>query len=225
MIGYRRGMLTDGWFGWAGRSGMMLSDGYFWARRDGGYNFYLGRFGPSDIDLAHPAAACGSRRSEFQVPVALAAGDHFLAVTAISRFGRESAEHRWLRVRIDAEGGGVAVPAAVENLSWELSDGGRVMLRWEYPMRPGWPAPAEFRIYYAQADQPMAFDQPYACVPYRRSAWRYVWDGMGVAGHFAQRFAVRAATAAGVDDGSTRTIVAGSDDRPPGSIAFDARTV
>lgn len=226
MLTYQRGMLREGCFGWPGRSGMMLSDGYFWARRAGGYNFYLGLTGTSGIDFANPIAACGSDRSDLTVGgVFQSDRDHWLGIKAVSGFGRESEGYSWIRLRTDSQLDGKAVPAPVENLRAKLGGAGRIALTWEYRMRPGWPVPSTFKIYGKTGAWPIDFSQPLqdaggdVQVPYRPSQWQYYWDNRtDTLGPGPWRLVVRAETADGTDDGSQRYIIAMTDYSLPGRI-------
>jgi hypothetical protein len=226
MLNFRRGMLTDGDFGWSGRSGMMLADGYFWARRSGGYNFYLGVTGERGIDFEHPMAACGPDRDDltFSGPFP-ADSDYWLAVKAVSGFGLESEGYAWIRVRTDDDGNGDARPAPVQNLRAGIGWNGRIILEWEYPLRPGWPVPSTFKIYggvgsigvdFSTPLQGLGGDVQVSCRPGR---WQYVWDNLDdPIGTGPWKLAVRAETADGVDDGSQRYVVAMGDLVGPGSL-------
>lgn len=212
----RRGVLNEGRFGWGGRGGMALSEGWFITRREGGFNVYRSRYGVSGFDRSQPIAACGANRSSLTVAVGATAGDSWLAVTRVSGFGLESDECAWIRVR--ANGATIAaVPAAVMNLRPTYGRNGSVALCWEYESPWGWPEPSEFCIYVVGPTKAINYNVVRERVPYRRSQRLYLWRG-GVITSTAMRFAVRAVTAEGVHDGSTASLVALGDTSFPGTI-------
>lgn len=214
-----RGMLTDGAFSGPGHSGMMLSEGYFWTRRLGGYDFYLGRNGVTGINFSNPVAVCGPDASPFVLGGLFdEAGDYWLAVRAVSTFGVFSTGYAWRRIRVDESGDGWGVPGEVENLRSRLGPTGRVVLEWDYSMDLGQPVPSTFNIYVAVGDAPINFSSPYASVDYRPSQRTYVWDSIDLAGTSAYRLVVRAESADGIEDNSQRGIIARADSTMPGSI-------
>lgn len=220
MLDYRRGVLTEGAFSWPGRCGMMLTDGWFWARRAGGYNVYAGcRTGVSGIDFDNPIAACGPDDRQLTLPELFDAdNDYWLAVKAVSGFGLESEQYSWLRIRTDSQANGQPVPAQVEKLTAGLGWGGRIILKWEYQTRLGWLTPSKFKVYVAIGDDEVNWSSPVAQIEFRSTQKSYVWDSLTLGGSGSYKLAVRAETAAGVDDGSVRYIVARADSVVPGSV-------
>jgi len=220
MLTYRRGVLTEGWFSGPGRSGMMLSDGYFWARRDGGYNFYLSDNGVSGFDFRHPFAACGSARTEFTPGGQYEQErDYWLAVSTVSRFGLESSDYAWMRIRTDSDVNGAQVPGQVDNLHQGLNWNGEVTLSWEYNPRPGWPAVSNFVVYWTCARDAIDYSDPADEIAFRPGQRLYTWDGPGFTNDDPLRLAVRAVSADGIHDGSLRYIIGRGDPDFPGTIA------
>ncbi len=211
MLSHRRSVLTEGYFGWSGRSGMMLSDGCFWTRRGGGCNFYVGQNGVSGVDFANPVAACGPQRGLLDIG-GFSEAEYWLAVTAVSSFGLESADYAYLRIRPDD-----AVPAAVDNLRWDVIANGKVKLYWDYTMGSVWVEPEKFEIFYANAEDDFDYDNPDAEVTFRATRREYWWNGASTAGTELEKFAVRAVTAGGVHDGSLRYVIARPDYALPGN--------
>lgn len=219
MLAFKRGMLTDGWFRWPGRSGMMLSDGYFWARRDGGYNVYVSELGVSGLDLGRPVAACGAGSDQLTLAGMFSAdSEYWLAVTAVSRYGRESSDYTWIRVRTDGSVTGSAVPAEVENLRQGLGSHGELTLLWEYDVPAGWPAPSRFDVFWKYSAYAIDYGNPAAQIAYRAGRRSFLWDGPGFTNDAPLRLAVRAVTAGGVHDGSLRQIIGRADPDYPGTI-------
>jgi hypothetical protein len=198
---------------------MMLSDGYFWVRRNGGYNFYLGDHGVSSIDFSRPVAACGSVADELTLAGLFEAGeDCWIAITAVGKFGLESDAYAWQRIRTDEALNGHAVPAPVENLRGGLGDFGCLKITWDYRLRPGGPAPSKFLLYAGYVANPVDYLNPVDEVPFRPTRWRYEWSDVSYVDGGPYRAAVRAVTAEGVHDGSYRSVVVCPDSRHPGSI-------
>jgi hypothetical protein len=198
---------------------MGLSDGYFWSRRLGGYNFYAGRQGLAAVDFDHPVAACGpaaeaiTLRNIFQAEC-----DHWLAVRTVSRFGLESTDQAWLRVRTDEVPDGKEVPDAIRNLRAGLAADGGVKLEWEYEPRLAMVRPSEFKVYVGSVDGPIDWSQPIGTVSYRENQRLYVWEDSEHTVSEQSKVAVRAEAIDGVDDGSTESIIARPDVRQPGVV-------
>lgn len=228
MLTHRRGMLQEGWFGWCGRNGMALTEGLFWARRSGGYNFYYSGEGLGQIDFSHPVAACRPGVYETQISGIFEANkDYWLAVKTISGFGLESEEYEWLRIRTDSNNDGKEVPQQVNNLrSGVVFETGRVKLEWDYQPGAGRVRPAVFKIYILSGDGP---DYEYwleGQVEYREGQLRYVWESNNLSSYYPYRMVVRAETADGVDDGNGRYVIAKAETIRPGSVeSVDAEIV
>jgi len=227
MEGYRRGILQEGRFGWCGRSGMMLSEGYFWGRRMGGYNFYVGRGSLNAVDCEHPVGGCGSSGESAEVGGAFEANtDYWIAIRAVSGFGLESAGYEWIHVRTDGEGRGHLVPDSVLSLRGDCDRRRTPRIMWEYESRMSSVLPAMFDVYVALWDHPMPYGSPIAQVPYREGRRSYFWDATMVDGPVKVKVAVRARTAEGVDDGSEGIIVVRGNSGYPGEVdSFDVEQV
>lgn len=210
-------MLQEGRFGWCGRSGMALSDGYYWTRRNGGYNFYLGRQALSEIDFDHPMAVCEATVKELEIGGVFAAGqDYWVAVRAVSQFGLESAGYSWVRVRTDGLLAGKMAPDQVRNVRTCLTYNGMVRLEWDYEPRAGIVRPGTFNIYVTLAGVPFNYLSPVATVAYREGRRTYLWNSSDLGSPYPMKFVIRAVTADGIDDGSQRYITARGDIRYPG---------
>jgi len=210
-------MLQEGRFGWCGRSGLALTDGVFWPRRAGGYNFYLSTQGRAGLNFNNPIAACGPS----QVPISLIglfapSHDVWLAARTVSRFGLESDDYAWIRIRTDETGNGAAVPDPVTNLRAARTDWGTLKLLWEYQPRMGGVRPAEFRAYMGFTDDSIDYEFPLAQVRYREGLRSYAWNSDDFCCDYPIRIVVRAVTADGVDDGSKLTITTLTDLQSPG---------
>ncbi len=217
MVKQRRGILQEGRFGWAGRSGMVLSEGVFWCRRAGGYNFYLGRQGWSAIDFEHPVGASGPAELSMRIKnVFSEPRDYWTAVKSVSRFGLESDDFAWLRVRMTDSGVGHAVPDQIRNLRAGFTLNGTVKLEWEYEPRIGTVRPSVFKIYLGFEDQEVQYEYPLETVAYREGRRNYTWESFSLWGAVQYKLAVRAETAQGVDDGCQRSIIARADAGSPG---------
>jgi len=225
MTTYRRGVLQEGRFGWAGRNGLALTEGWFWARRNGGYNLYLGRGSRGAVDFAHPVAASAADAREARLTGLFAADeDYWLAIKTVSRFGLESPDCAWLHLRTDSALAGRPVPDPVRNLRTRRTAAGGVQVMWEYEPRPDAVRPAAFTIYLAANDAPIDYARPAGQVAYRQSGRTYVWTLDVPAPSDPVRISVRARTADGTDDGSRRFVYARTDAAPPGAVtALDVK--
>ena len=218
MIAHRRNVLQEGRFGWCGRSGMALTQGAFWPRRSGGYNFYLGASGLVGVDFNHPIAACGPAATTVRLDDRFESSrDAWLAVRTISRFGLESEGFAWIRVRADEMGDGSVVPDPVINLRAGRTAWGTLKLQWEYQPRMGIVRPAAFEIYIGPGDGPIDYDHPLARAVYREGLRSYAWDSPDFLAAYPVRAVVRALTADGADDGSKLAVVTLTDLQYPGS--------
>ncbi len=219
MMRYRRGILSEGRFGYAGKSGMVLTEGYFLVRRSGGYNFYLAKYAQSAFDFTTPIACCGPDRREIDIEGMFEPNrDHWIAIKSVGKFGLESEGYQFIRVRTDSNLDGKPVPEYVQNLRFEIDrirGNGKVNIIWDYEPAVGSVRPAVFKVYMVEGEAPNYSYYPIGEEEYVEGRRTYVhrsylgWD-------LLYRVAVRAETADGVDDGNERFIVARGNGDVPG---------
>ncbi len=228
MIGYRRNPLQEGRFGWCGRGGMSLSEGTFWGRLLGGYNFYLGRDGLSQIDFDHPISCVGPSVDEISVGNVFSAdSDQWIAVRSVGKFGLESEDYSWIRLRSDSSLNGSEVPDQVINLtSGTVYGTGKVQLIWEYEPRAGIVRPSVFRIYVLDGEPGNFSLWNEDDVPFREGCRKYIWDSSYLGSSYPYRMLVRAETSGGIDDGNMRYVIARGNRYAPGDMdGFDVAQV
>ncbi len=217
---YRRGILQEGRFGWTCRNGMSLTEGVFWARRNGGYNFYYSDVSVSETDFSHPIAACGNDIHQVSLSGIFEANkDYRIAVKTISGFGWESEEYKYIHVRTDENVDGREVPEPVSNLTSGIADeSGAIQLEWDYYPPVGRVRPAVFKIYQLRGDAP-DYEYFFAdSVEYREAQLHYVWKAFHLSPYNVHRLVVRAETADGVDDGNGRYVIARGNGTSPGIV-------
>jgi hypothetical protein len=198
---------------------MAMSEGEFWCRRGGGHNFYCSGQSRAEIEFDFPVAACGADASEISISGIFAKGkDYWLAVKNVSVYGLESDGYAWVRVRTDASLGGSEVPDQVQNLTAGIGYYGRVKLEWDYEPRLMAVRPAVFNVYVGDEESGVRFDFVEGQVSYRENQKHYVWDGTYLVYSYPYKIVVRAVTAAGVDCGCQRYILARADDVRPGAV-------
>ncbi len=228
MLGHKRGILQEGRFGWAGMNGMSLTEGIFWVRRLGGYNFYYSDVSVSEIDFSHPIAACGIDVHRVNVSGIFEANkDYWIAVKTISGFGWESEEYKYIRIRTDNNIDGKEVPQQIANLKADLVNGnGNVQLEWDYQPSVGRVRPVAFKIYTLLGNAPNYEYWLIDSVEYREGQLHYVWKSTSLSSSNAHRLAVRAETAEGIDDGNGRYVIAKGNSILPGIVdSITAETV
>ncbi len=196
---------------------MLLCEGYFWARRNGGYNAYVGRFGLEEVHMRHPVGVADAETNELVIKDICAGwNDYWIVVKRVSGYGVESSGSVWRRIRTDGNGNGQEVPDGVRNLCTSSSANGCVRLEWEYEPRLAAERPKEFKIYLV--DENGVGDTPVGSVSWREGQKHYYWNGSLLWQESIYRLVVRAESAARVSDGSNRWISARSDSGRPESI-------
>jgi hypothetical protein len=224
-MGYRRNLLQEGRFGWGGRNGMSISEGYFWARRNGGYNAYFGRFGLAAVDGRHPVGVADAATNELVIKdVCTGWNDYWIIVKRVSGFGVESRGAVWRRIRTDGNGNGEEVPDEVIHLCAAFSGNGGVRLEWDYEPRLAAERPASFKIYLV--DENKEGGSFIGSVVWREGQKHYRWDGSELGEEKIYRLIVRAESKAGIADQSERWISArGDGELPPTISRVDAETI
>lgn len=209
LLGYRRSILNEGRLGYGGKTGMVLTEGYFLTRLKGGYNFYLGQGSELSIDFKSPIGCCGPQRDMFQMQLQLLPQkDYWIAIKSVGRMGLESREYRAIRFRTDNTLNGRAIPPAVKNLRARVDPlGGRVInIMWDVELQPGDVRPKLFKIYSLLGSGPGYIYVPIGQVSYMEGKRRYVYRYLAGEDAF-YRVVVRAQTEDGFDDGNERFIV------------------
>jgi len=207
MGSHKRGVLQEGRFGFAGRTGQSLADGYFWTQRAGGYAFYLGVDSPAEVDFSHPAAVCGPAVDELQLPVFFQGdGDYHLVCKTVSRFGIESDASASLRIRTDQQNNGFAVPGSPHDLTAAALSGSRVMLRWRYEGSSGSAAVSYFKLFSDGGLGQVDYGVPLAQVDARPGERCYRWISWPLRQGQPYKFAVRAYSADDMSDDNARYV-------------------
>ncbi len=221
MLSHKRGILQEGRFGWAGMNGMSLTEGIFWARRSGGYNFYFSDKSLSEIDFRWPMAACGSDVHRIELEGIFEANrDYWIAVKTISGFGWESDSYEYVHSYTDENVDGKEVPEPVSNLKAGIENGtGAIELQWDYEPAASRVRPTEFVIYMLSDDGNGNDDYvAVGSVEYSEGRVRYVWVGNNLSLFNVYRLIVRARTGEGIEDGNGRYVIARGNGISPGSV-------
>lgn len=203
-------------------NGVTAMGGWGFPRVRGGYNVYRGTGGAESIDFAHPVGAAGftsTTIANFSWRPHANATQYAYAIKAIGGGGVESeASHPSRVAEFDGSGNLIGPrPNSVVGLSVRPSGGGAFEVRWVYVSRVEEASPSEFRLFHDSGGGTVDYNTVVATVAYRRGGAHYSY----VSGTFAHDarviWGVRAATAAGVDDGNVAQAAAFADAEAPGA--------
>lgn len=215
--------LTEGDFGNGFMLGQGLLEGDFWPRRAGCYNVYRGRDHIDNIDAEHIVATTTAKGM-----LSLAdyldhdpATNYYYLVRCISGSGKEE-QGTMAAVLLSLDESGDQRPKrsnCVAQLSAWAVGGGKIQLSWWY-----WPLgqavePDHFAVFGDGGSGTIDFDVELAQVAYNGAYFYSYLTATGVDGQ-AYRFAVRAVSAVGDDDGNLGYVVAVVDLTGPASIEW-----
>lgn len=205
----QRDPLRVGYFGRSAYNALCLTDGYFWTRRQGGYNVYRGVNSPHHIAYGRPVAARTADATQLTLPAALVADAdtvHCFAVRTVGPFGHESSDAAIVSFRTDADCDGTSLPNAPYGLEVRTLGDRRVGLRWRYDSTGQSAWPTHFAVYSDNGTGTIDYDTPADMVTCESIRRRYAWQSDSLAAGYMYRFVVRAVTADGATDGNRRSI-------------------
>jgi hypothetical protein len=106
-------------------------------------------------------------------------------------------------------------PNAPADLRVTSLAGGRFLVKWTYPRADRRAEPGEFRVYSDDGAGQIDFGTPAACVAYRRGRFHYEYVSEPFGHGMRVRWAVRAATAAGVEESNVLQAEGWAEAQPP----------
>lgn len=200
-------------------NGVCATAGWFFPRVAGGHNLYRGPTAET-LDTAHPVGAAGPRAetvSNFSWRPHPAGQEHFHALAAIGGGGVESAlGEPPVSVLLDAVGNSLGGrPNAPADLAVAPTAEGRFTLRWTYTAAGQEAAPIEFRVHGDNGSGVVDFAEPIAVVPYHLRRLHFVYTTEPHEHGAVRRWAVRAVSAEGRDDGQVNVVEAVADAQGP----------
>ncbi len=204
---------------------MMLSLGFSFLRVAGGYNLYRGAEQKSAIDWDSPvgaAAADATSIRNFPWISHAADEDWVYGVRAIGGGGvEEQTTHNCVRARFDGAGDlRDAVPNAPFALAAVPGSGGTLAVEWLYSAAGQEVAPSVFRVYHDNGTGTMDWVTPIGSVSYVAGVQAFSF-ATGAYSHGTRvQVGVRAESAAGDEETSTRTVTTTAIATPPAALAF-----
>lgn len=209
-------------------SGLCLTRGRFWVRVRGGHDLRraVGR-PPARTDPIVGRADGGVATLSTFAWVAHPAGSQWwYALHVVGAGGvADEADAPRVRVLFDDDGGLIGLaPHAPTLLCVEPLAGGRFRLSWRYDETHQEVAPAEFRLYNdAASPGAVNYSSPVASVPYRFRAGDFAYVSEPFAHGTRVTWAVRARSAAGVEERNTATATGAADvEGPPQAPTLSA---
>ncbi len=198
-------------------NGVCATNGFCFARIRGGYNLRRTRDGESAVELVGAAGADARTVTTFPWVRHEAGAGYTYRLAAV---GGGGVENNFLevsaRASFDAQGEWRGPrPNAPSDLNVTPIGGGRFLLRWVYSEGSQQVAPAEFRVYRGIGWSGVDYGQAVAVVPYRAGRPHGNWISQPFAHGTRVVWAVRAASAAGVEEDNARTAWGWSIALPP----------
>ena len=213
--------LSEGDFGNGFALGQGLLEGDFWPRRQGCYNVYRGRDHIDNIDAEHIVATT-SQKGVLAVPDYLdhdAAANYYYAVRCASGTGKEEQGTTATALLSLDESGDQRLgrPNCVTGLCAQAAAEGKTRLSWWY-----WPLrqqvePDHFAVFGNGGSGDIDFAVELGQIAYTGEYFYSYLTSSGEDGQIC-RFAVRAVSAAGSDDGNCASIAIGVDRGGPDGI-------
>jgi hypothetical protein len=201
-------------------NGLTATAGWFFPRIRGGYN--LRRAVDRKPDMTDPIVGAVGYDAVSITNFAwwghAASTTYYYRVNAIGPGGvEELGDGNIARVEFDAFGSLVGPrPNRPTNLQLALLAGGAFELRWTYSEAGEETAPNVFRVYNDNGTGTMDYGTIVATVTYRARRFHYAYSSGAFADGVTIRWAVRAVSAAGIDDGNTDFVIGTADaDGPP----------
>lgn len=201
------------------------TNGWAFPRVRGGTNLYRGRPSAEAIDLTDPVGAAGrgaTTIANFPWRPHGAGQEYGYTLRAIGGGGVESpATAPAVSVARDeagrCTGGRPNTPAA---LSVEPAAGGGLVLRWCYSPRGEETSPEQFHIYADMGDGALDYAHPVGNCVYRAGQVHYVYHSPPQVHGGLSRWAVRAVTDRGRNDGNLVTVCATADAAGPAAYPY-----
>ena len=197
-------------------NGGITTVGWSFPRIKGGFNLYRGTPSGNDIDFSDPVGAAGFDATEirnFTWRNHNPSTTYYYGLKSVNGGGCESAPaDRLWPATFDGAGNMLGDPPnAPDNLQIEPTSGGRFKLQWTYSEKDQLLAPIEFRLYHDNGSGTVDYGTVIATVSYKFGRLHYEFVS-GAFAHDARRmWSVRAASAAGIVESNTETVVAVAD--------------
>ncbi len=198
-------------------NGVCATNGFCFPRTRGGYNLRRVRDGESTAELVGAAGADASTVRTFPWVRHEAGAGYVYRLAAVGGGGAEDlCKEVSAYASFDAQGAWLGPrPNAPSDLRVTPIGGGRFLLRWVYSEENQQAAPAEFRVYGGTGWSGVDYGQAVAAVPYRAGRPHGSWTSQPFADGARVVWAVRAASASGVEEANTRTAWGWADALPP----------
>ena len=200
-------------------NGVCATNGFGFPRIRGGYNL---RRVPADdsnapSELVGAAGADATTVRTFPWVSHDAGRSYVYRLAAINGGGVENAqEPAATEVSFDQSGLWTGRrPNAPGDLRVTPSAGGTFIIRWTYVHNGEQDEPAAFYIHHDNGNGEIDYSSAAGSVPYRRGQLHYRYVSARFAHDQLVRWAVRAVTAAGVNDGNSAVSAARAENRPP----------
>jgi hypothetical protein len=192
-------------------NGVCATAGFFFPRVRGGYNLRRAVDSvPDESDLIVGAAGADDQSIFTFNWVTHQASTHYgYRLTVISGGGVENFDDELIvRTEFDQNGDWVGLrPNSPGDLRVAPSASGKFVLRWTYTPQGQQAEPSTFRIYNNGVSGEIDFDNVVATVDYRMGSLHYSYESAAYEHGTCVKWAVRAASSAGVEEDNENTVL------------------
>ena len=198
---------------------MRLTRGRFWSRIAGGYNLRraIGRRPTSDDPVVGAAGSDAVSIVNFTWQSHGPSTTYTYRLNAVGPGGvEEVGETNRAHVAFDAGGALIGLrPNAPTNLRVSLESGGRFRLAWTYSEADEEVSPTEFRVFNDNGTGTVDYGTVVATLTARARKFHYDWLSSAFADGATRIWAVRAASAGGVEDANINVVTGTADAAGP----------